>query len=335
MREKILLTGGLGYIGSHIYIALKNRGYEPIIYDNMSNSYKSTLLGIKKITGKTPYFIDADIRNSEELEFTINRFDISDVIHLAAKKSVIESVKDPSSYFINNVNGLLNLTKILENRKKKINFIFSSSACIYARSNELPFKENDKISAINPYGLSKIFGEKILECLNKEFFSIAILRYFNPAGAHPSGYIGQNEKSLFSNLITIINKSVINKRSFVPIYGNDYDTPDGTCVRDYFHVMDLADGHVSAFERLKERKNNLIINLGSGQGNTVMQIVNTFSEKLKIPISYKFLSRRVGDVPQMIASIELAEKEIGWKPKYNLDDICQTSYLWSRKLNNE
>ena len=183
--------------------------------------------------------------------------------------------------------------------------------------------------------MSKIFGEKILECLNKEFFSIAILRYFNPAGAHPSGYIGQNEKSLFSNLITIINKSAINKRSFVPIYGNDYDTPDGTCVRDYFHVMDLADGHVSAFERLKERKNNLIINLGSGQGNTVMQIVNTFSEKLKIPISYKFLSRRIGDVPQMIASIELAEKEIGWKPKYNLDDICQTSYLWSRKLNNE
>ena len=331
----ILLTGGMGYIGSHVYVALKESGFEPIILDNLSNSYERTLKNIKRITGEEPYFINADLRDKNTLASILEKFEIKNVIHLAAKKSVFESTKNPISYLSNNIRGLNTLLNQLRKTDRETNFIFSSSACVYASSNPLPFKEDGIISATNPYGLSKIYGEKLIKNQKRDNFKFAILRYFNPAGAHFSGYIGQDEKYHFSNLFSVINEVATESRQHVPIYGNDYDTPDGTCVRDFFHVMDLADGHVSALKKINDTKLNFVINLGSGNGYSVMQIINTFKDKINIPIPYKNYPRRAGDIATMISSTDLAKIHIDWKPKYNLDDICQTSYLWRRKLNNE
>ncbi len=334
-NNTILLTGGLGYIGSHIYVALKKSGYEPIIFDNLSNSYKITTENIEKITGQKPVFFDSDIRDERKLSYVLDKFDITNIIHLAAKKSVFESINNPLIYISNNIEGLTCLIKQLEKRRKEINFIFSSSATVYSSKNIVPFREEGLIAAISPYGRSKILGEALLTQTNKDLFKIGILRYFNPAGAHISGYIGQNEKNLHKNLFSVINETITKRRSYVPIYGNDYNTEDGTCVRDYFHVMDLANGHVNALSKLMDCRNNFIFNLGSGKGYTVKQIIQTFSKQIKVQIPYMVHARRKGDIPKMISCTELARKEISWEPKYSLEEICETSYKWYKKLNNE
>ena len=331
----VLLTGGCGYIGSHTYISLKESGFEPIIIDNLSNSYFTTVTNIKSITGTDVIFEEIDLNDTVNLFKIIEKYNISNVIHLAAKKSIHESFQSPLDYISNNIGGLICLTKCLEKRKKKVNFIFSSSACVYSDQNQVPFNESSDISSSNPYGISKIFGEKILNSLNNEIFNIGILRYFNPAGSHMSGLIGQNEISNFTNLFSVINDTAFKLLEFVPIYGTDYDTKDGTCIRDYFHVMDLAEGHVSALNYLIRKNKNFTLNLGIGSGFSIKEVINAFSEFNKINIPLRNCDRRKGDLSKVIASIDSAKEEINWLPKYSLQDICMSSFLWKKKLLNK
>ncbi len=331
----VLLTGGSGYIGSHTYISLKEKGFEPIIIDNLSNSFIDALRNIENITGSNVIFENVDINNTEKIFKILNNYNILNIIHLAAKKSVQESFKEPQDYFNNNVGGLISLTKAIVKRNKKVNFLFSSSACVYSKDNEVPFNENDKIFSENPYGISKIFCEKILSTLSPEIFNIGILRYFNPAGAHSSGLLGQNEISNYTNLFSIIDDVAFRLNDFVPIYGNDYKTKDGTCIRDFFHVMDLAAGHVSALNQLINKKKNFTLNLGIGNGFSVKEIILAYSEFNKLSIPFKVHTRRRGDLPTVISSIDMAKKKINWLPKYSLEDICRSSYVWKKKMLNK
>tara|TARA_A100001015_G_C14989557_1_gene713222 strand:+ start:293 stop:1303 length:1011 start_codon:yes stop_codon:yes gene_type:complete len=330
----VLLTGGSGYIGSHTYIALKEKGFEPVIIDNLSNSFKSALENIKKITGTDVIFENVDINDTEKIFKILKNYNILNIIHLAAKKSVHESYKKPIDYYNNNVGGLVSLIKAIETRNRKVNFLFSSSACVYSTNNKIPFNENDKIFSENPYGLSKIFCEKILNTLSSEIFNIGILRYFNPAGSHESGLLGQNEISNFTNLFSIIDNAAFRLINFVPVFGNDYKTKDGTCIRDYFHVMDLAEGHVSALNYLINEKKNFTLNLGNGNGFSVKEIILAYSEFNNLSIPFKICKRRKGDLSIVISSIDMARKKINWLPKYTLEDICTSSFVWKKKLLN-
>ena len=328
----VLLTGGCGYIGSHTYISLKERGFEPVIIDDLSNSYIDVIDNIKKITNSHVIFEKVDINDVEKIFKIINKYNISNIIHLAAKKSVQESFEKSTEYFNNNVGGLISLTKAIEKRKKIVNFLFSSSACVYSKDNKVPFKENGKIFSENPYGKSKILCEKILDKLNTEIFNVGILRYFNPAGSHLSGLLGQNELCKYTNLFSVIDDAAYKLIDYVPIYGTDYDTKDGTCIRDFFHVMDLADGHVSALNNLINKKQKFILNLGIGSGFSIKEILDAYSNFNNLVIPYKIHDRRVGDLAIVISSIDKAKKKINWLPKYNLEDICKSSFLWKKKL---
>ncbi len=330
--QYVLVTGGAGYIGSHVYLSLKENNFIPIIIDNFCNSYKSVISNLKKITKSEVIFHEVDVRNKSKIKKIINKYAVTNIIHLAAYKSVQQSIKYPSLYFDNNVNGLISILNSLDN-KKKYNFVFSSSACVYSSEKVAPYNENTLVKASNPYGHTKIIGENILSNVKLSNINVAILRYFNPAGAHESALIGQNEKNENTNLLSFVDEIAIKKREQLAIYGNNHDTPDGTCIRDYFHVMDLARAHSDSLLSLIKEGKNFTINLGSGLPLSVLEVINHYSKINKVKIPIKFSSKRFYEPPAVYSLIGKAKKNIGWEPIYTIQEICKSSLRWKKKLN--
>lgn len=327
---KILLTGGAGFIGSHTCVELQNDGYDVVIADNFSNSKPEVLNRIKTITGKAPVFYEADVTDKEALRKIFSEQQIDAVVHFAGYKAVGESVAKPVVYYRNNLDSTLTLLEVMnEFGVKKI--VFSSSATVYGESNEPPYDENMPISTCtNPYGWTKLMSEQILRdaaFADKEL-SVVLLRYFNPIGAHESGLIGEDPAGIPNNLFPYVAKVAGGKLEKLGIFGNDYPTEDGTGVRDYIHVVDLAKGHVAAIAYAKDHTGAEAVNLGSGRGHSVMEVVNTFSEVNNIPVPYEIKPRRPGDLPTSFADASKAKKLFGWEAKLTLEDMCRDMWKW-------
>lgn len=322
---KVLVTGGCGYIGSHTVVDLLNEGMDVVIVDNLINSKKDILDKIKKITNKNCQFYQIDLCNKDELKEVFEKENIDSVIHFAGLKAVGESVEKPLMYYQNNLISTLNLLELMkEYNVKKI--VFSSSATVYGNPNSLPIYEDFPLSVTNPYGSTKLMIENILKDLYKadNSFDITILRYFNPIGAHKSGLLGEDPNGIPNNLMPYIVRVATGILPILNIFGNDYNTIDGTGVRDYIHVCDLSYGHVLA---LKNKKEGLkIYNLGTGKGTSVLELVQIFEKVNNIKINYQIVDRREGDIDSCYASNELAKKELGFNPKYNIEDMCKDSY---------
>ena len=331
----ILVTGGAGYIGSHTVVELLNMGKDVVIVDNLSNSSILVLDRIKEITGKCPEFYQIDISNKELLRNVFEKEKNEAVIHFAGFKAVGESVKYPVMYYENNIMSTLSLIEIMtEYDVKKI--VFSSSATVYGINNPSPLVEEMPTSATNPYGYTKVMLEQILKdvYVADSDWSIALLRYFNPIGAHESGMIGENPLGIPNNLMPFIAQVAIGKRQELSVFGNDYDTVDGTGVRDYIHVVDLAFGHIKALEKISESKKVHIYNLGSGVGTSVLELIKKFEVKNKIKIHYKIVPRRAGDVAICFANADKALNELNWKTTKTIADMCRDTWNWQSKNPN-
>ena len=333
---KILLTGGAGYIGSHTCVELLNAGHEVIVLDNLSNSSKESLKRVEEITGKSVLFYLADIRDREALTKVFSENDIDAVIHFAGLKAVGESVAKPWEYYENNIGGTLTLVDVMRKQGVK-NLIFSSSATVYGDPKEMPIKEScPKGSCTNPYGWTKSMLEQILSDIQAADpeWNVVLLRYFNPIGAHESGRIGENPNGIPNNLMPYITQVAVGKREKLSVFGNDYPTPDGTCIRDYIHVVDLARGHVAALKKIQEQAGLFICNLGTGTGYSVMDVVNAFMEATGVDLPYVFAARRPGDAAVSYSDPSLAERELGWKAKYDLKRMCEDSWRWQKNNPN-
>lgn len=332
---KILVTGGIGYIGSHTCLALISAGIEPVILDNLCNS-KATVLGrIEAITGKLPIFYQGDIRDPIILDKIFSEHDIHGVIHFAALKAVGESTQKPFEYYENNITGTLSLLGAM--RKAGCHrLIFSSSATVYGDPTSVPIQENFPRSTMSPYGRTKLMIEEMLEDLQKAepVWSISLLRYFNPIGAHESGTMGEDPQGIPNNLMPYITQVAIGRRDCLNIFGNNYPTKDGTCVRDYIHVMDLAEGHVKALQVCGEKSGLHIYNLGTGQGVSVLEMVHAFAKACGLEITYKIAARRPGDVAECWADSAKAQQELGWKATRSLDDMTSDSWRWQKNNPN-
>ena len=331
----ILVTGGTGYIGSHTVVELLNMGKDVVIVDNLSNSSILVLDRIKEITGKRPEFYQIDISNKELLRNVFEKEKNEAVIHFAGFKAVGESVKYPVMYYENNIMSTLSLIEIMsEYDVKKI--VFSSSATVYGINNPSPLVEEMPTSATNPYGYTKVMLEQILKdvYVADSDWSIALLRYFNPIGAHESGMIGENPLGIPNNLMPFIAQVAVGKRQELSVFGNDYDTVDGTGVRDYIHVVDLALGHIKALEKISESKKVHIYNLGSGVGTSVLELIKTFEVENKIQIPYKIVPRRAGDVAICFANADKALNELNWKTTKTIADMCRDTWNWQSKNPN-
>lgn len=332
----ILVTGGCGYIGSHTCVQLIEQGYEPIIIDNLYNSKKIVLDRIEQITGKRPQFYQGDIRDKNLLTTIFNENNITSVIHFAGLKAVGESVSKPLEYYDSNVYGSISLLEVMkENKVRKI--IFSSSATVYGTQPIIPYVETMETGEpTQPYGRSKLFIEKILHDLAKseKGWSITILRYFNPVGAHPSGLIGEDPQGIPNNLMPFITQVAIGKRESLAIFGNDYDTKDGTCVRDYIHVMDLAKGHTAALDYNNMHPGTHIFNLGSGEGHSILEVVNAFEKVFGKKLKTHFAPRRAGDLAAYWANADKAKQLLHWKTELNLHNMVQDSWNWQSKNPN-
>ena len=331
----ILVTGGTGYIGSHTCIQLIQAGITPIILDNLYNSKKLVLERIAQVTGVTPQFYQGDIRDSELLERIFAQHDIDSVIHFAGLKAVGESVAKPLMYYQNNVAGTLNLVQAMEKAGVK-SFIFSSSATVYGDPASVPIRENFPTSATNPYGRSKLMVE---ECLTdfqhaNPDWSITLLRYFNPVGAHASGLLGEDPQGTPNNLLPFVAQVAVGRREKVGVFGNDYPTPDGTGVRDYIHVVDLADGHLAALNNVGLQAGLHIFNLGTGQGNSVLEMIAAFSKTVGKPIPYQIQPRRAGDIAECWADPSYAEQVLGWKATRSLETMVEDTWRWQSKNPN-
>lgn len=324
---KILLTGGLGYIGSHISVCLLNSGFEVIVIDNLSNSSNKVLKKIKSITKKEIIFYEADIRDNNSLREIFRKNEIKSVIHLAGLKSVNESLDFPQKYIDNNVFGSKNLINVMNefNCKK---MIFSSSASVYGESQKAPFEETSPTQPTNPYGETKLEIENYLHDLSKmdKDWEIIALRYFNPLGAHKSGLIGETFSDFSTNIMPLICEVAAQRRDFFYIFGDDFKTPDGTGIRDYVHVMDLAEAHVKSLG-IPNNKRFLVLNIGTGKGYSVLELLNTFMEKTGIDIPYKIKSRREGDVDISFADTKKAKLLLQWLPSRNLEDMCTDAWF--------
>lgn len=324
---KVLVTGGLGFIGSHTCCELLGEGYEVVVVDNLSNSKIDVVDKIKKITGKDFTFYQEDVCDEVALERIFSEQDIDAVIHFAAYKAVGESVKMPIMYYENNLGSTLKLCKVMK-KYGCYNFVFSSSATVYGAPESLPIREDFPLSTTNPYGSTKLMNEQILKDIviaNPEF-SVVILRYFNPIGAHKSGLIGENPNGIPNNLMPYIVRVATKELEILSVYGNDYDTPDGTGVRDYIHVVDLAKGHLKALERAKSKPGICYYNLGTGTGYSVLDLVRTFKEVNGVDVPYKIVGRRAGDIAACYADSTKAFEELGWKAEYGIEDMCRDSY---------
>lgn len=329
---KVLLTGGLGYIGSHTAVQLLEAGEEVVIVDNLSNSERSVLGKIKKITGKEVKFYKYDLRKETGLRKIFSEQKIDAVIHFAGLKAVGESVQKPIEYYENNLFSTINLLKVMREFGVK-NLVFSSSATVYGKAEKMPICEDFPTSATNPYGRTKLFIEEILKDVSTAdpSMNIAILRYFNPVGAHDSGLIGENPKGIPNNLMPYISRVSVGELSELSIFGNDYNTKDGTGVRDYIHVLDLADGHLAALKKLQTNCGLVTYNLGTGTGYSVLDMVNAYNKCCGGKVSYKFAPRRDGDVDECYASPEKAYKELGWKATRSLEQMCESTYKYQLK----
>ena len=338
---KILVTGGLGYIGSHTVVELQNEGHVVVIIDDLSNSSKDVLKGITKITGVTPQFEELDLKEKDKVQDFFKRHqDIDGVIHFAASKAVGESVDKPLFYYENNVTTLIYVLQELQKLKCQ-NFIFSSSCTVYGEADKLPISENSPIKpAESPYGNTKQIGEEILKdsCqINLDLKTIA-LRYFNPTGAHNSSHIGELPQGVPQNLVPYITQTAVGLREQLSIFGNDYDTKDGTCIRDYIHVTDVAKAHVCALNRLfknQQSHNFEVFNIGTGKGSSVLEVIQSFERVSDQKLNYKIVDRRQGDVISAFADTTKANTILGWESKYSLDNAMLDAWNWEQKIRNK
>ena len=325
----VLVTGGAGYIGSHTSVELLNAGHSVVCIDNFMNSKYEAVKRVEKITGKKIKFYEGDIRDRAILDkiFTENKIDA--VINFAGFKAVGESCAKPLEYYENNIGGLLVLAFAMRDHGVK-NLVFSSSATVYGKPKSVPIKEDFPLSTSNPYGSTKLFIEYILKDLyaSDKSFNIAILRYFNPVGAHESGMIGEDPKGIPNNLCPYITQVAVGKREYLGVFGNDYDTHDGTGVRDFIHVVDLAKGHVLAVNKLAENPGLLVVNLGTGQGYSVLDMVKSFEKVTGKPIPYKIMPRRPGDIDECYADPTYAKEVLGFVAEKTIDDMCRDAMRW-------
>ena len=325
----ILVTGGAGYIGSHTCVELLNAGYEVVVVDNLCNSSEESLKRVEEITGKTLKFYRADLLDREAMEEIFENERIDSVIHFAGLKAVGESVQKPLEYYYNNVTGTLVLCDVMRKHGVK-DIVFSSSATVYGNPHTVPIREDFPLSVTNPYGRTKLMLEEILQDLHvaDSEWNVILLRYFNPIGAHKSGRIGENPKGIPNNLMPYITQVAIGKLTRLGVFGNDYDTPDGTGVRDYIHVVDLAKGHVKAIEKLKSKEGVSIYNLGTGNGYSVLDMVKAFEKASGREILYEIKPRRAGDIAACYADPSKAKAELGWEAQYGLEEMCEDSWRW-------
>ncbi len=328
----ILVTGGAGYIGTHTCVELLKENYEVVVIDNLSNAKKEALHRVEKITGKTIKFYQDTVLDESALEKIFQENQIDCVIHFAGLKAVGESVQQPLDYYENNVIGTISLLKVMKKFNCK-NFVFSSSATVYTAENPILINEDEPVGANNPYGKTKLFIEYILKDLyaSDHNWNIVILRYFNPIGAHPSGLIGENPSGIPNNLMPYITQVAIGKLEYLNVFGDDYDTPDGTGVRDYIHVCDLAYGHICAIRKLNEKPGLVIYNLGNGIGYSVFDLVHTFEKVNHVKIPYQVIARRPGDIAIYYANPSKAEKEMHFKTTRTLEDMCRDSWNFQQK----
>ena len=326
----ILVTGGAGYIGSHTVVELQTAGYDVVVLDNLSNSSEKSLQRVEKITGKPVTFYKADILDRDALNAVFEKESIDSCIHFAGLKAVGESVQKPWEYYENNIAGTLTLVDVMRKHGVK-NIIFSSSATVYGNPAFVPITEEcPKGQCTNPYGWTKSMLEQILMDIQKADpeWNVVLLRYFNPIGAHKSGMIGENPNGIPNNLMPYITQVAVGKLKELGVFGNDYDTPDGTGVRDYIHVVDLAKGHVKALKKIEEKAGLKVYNLGTGIGYSVLDIVKNFEEATGVKIPYVIKDRRAGDIATCYSSAEKAEKELGWKAEFGIKEMCADSWKW-------
>ncbi|XAW88032.1 UDP-glucose 4-epimerase GalE [Vibrio sp. CDRSL-10 TSBA] len=326
---KVLVTGGMGYIGSHTCIQMIEAGMTPVILDNLYNSKSSVLARIEKVTGVQPQFVQGDIRDKALLVELMQHHQIESVIHFAGLKAVGESVQKPLEYYDNNVNGTLVLVDAMREAGVK-SLVFSSSATVYGDPASVPITEDFPTSATNPYGRSKLMVEECLtdfQAANPDW-SITLLRYFNPVGSHPSGELGEDPQGIPNNLMPFVSQVAVGRREFLSVFGSDYPTKDGTGVRDYIHVMDLADGHIAALQRVGAKAGLHIYNLGTGNGYSVLEMVKAFEQASQKPVPYQLVARRPGDIAECWADSTKAQQELGWQAKRSLEEMTTDTWRW-------
>lgn len=326
---KILVTGGAGFIASHTNVELLNAGYEVVVVDNLINSSRKSIDRVEELTGKKITFYEEDLLNEKALDDIFDKEKIDSVIHFAALKAVGESCEIPLRYFDNNLTGTLNLLKVMEKHNVK-SLVFSSSATVYGKPKTVPIKEDFPLSVSNPYGRTKLITEDMLRDIYKSDneWNIAILRYFNPIGAHESGRIGENPNGIPNNLLPYIAKVAAGQLECVNVFGDDYDTPDGTGVRDYIHISDLAEGHIKALQKLSEHPGLVTYNLGTGVGYSVLEIIKSFEKACGKKIPYKIAPRRAGDIDMCYADPLKAKEELGWEATRGIDKMCEDAWRW-------
>ena len=333
---KVLVTGGAGYIGSHTCVELIEAGHEPVIIDNLSNSNSESLNRVKMITGREVPFYEGDVRDEALLNTIFSEHDIECAIHFAGLKAVGESVAKPLEYYENNLCSTMTLCRVMGKRGVK-RIVFSSSATVYSGDNEMPLRETSRTgNCTNPYGWTKYMGEQILRDLTvaDPEWSVVLLRYFNPVGAHESGLIGEHPNGIPNNLMPFISQTAIGKRHHLNVFGNDYDTHDGTGVRDYIHVVDLAKGHVAAISHLMANKGESVFNLGTGTGYSVLDMVKAFEQANGVSVPYEIAPRRPGDLATCYADPVKSAEVLGWKAQFDQTDMCRDSWNWQSKNPN-
>ncbi len=332
----VLVTGGAGYIGSHTCVELLQAGHRPVVIDDLSNSNQKSLERVAQITGETIPFYQGNVRDEQLLERIFSEHDIGCAIHFAGYKAVGESVAKPLDYYENNLCATMTLCRVMSRRGVK-KLIFSSSATVYSGDNEMPLREDSKTgNCTNPYGWTKYVGEQILRDVAKADpeWSVALLRYFNPVGAHPSGLIGEHPNGIPNNLMPFISQTAVGKREHLNVFGNDYPTPDGTGVRDYIHVVDLARGHVQAMEYLNAHSGESVFNLGTGNGYSVLDMVHAFEAANDLRVPYEIAPRRPGDLAVCYADPTKSREQLGWQAQFDQVDMCRDSWNWQKNNPN-
>jgi UDP-glucose 4-epimerase len=331
----ILVTGGAGYIGSHTCLELLEAGYEIVVVDNLCNSSEESLHRVQELSGVKLKFYKVDLLDRDNLDAIFKKHLIHSVLHFAGLKAVGESVNIPLQYFHNNVSGTLILLQVMKEHQVR-NIVFSSSAVVYGEVTKVPITEEYPLSVLNPYGRTKLMIEDILRDLShaEPEWNIALLRYFNPVGAHPSGRIGEDPRGIPNNLMPYVAQVAVGRRPFVRIWGNDYPTPDGTGIRDYIHILDLADGHIKALEKLETNPGLVTYNLGTGRGYSVMEVIKAFEKACQLKIPYQIMDRRPGDAPISYADPTKANRELNWHAQKTLDDMCLDAWRWQSQNPN-
>jgi UDP-glucose 4-epimerase len=326
---RILLTGATGYIASHTWLALLAAGFEVVGIDNFSNSSPLVLNRLATLSGQTPVFVQGDVGDAAALSAVFTQHKIDAVVHFAAFKAVGESTEKPLAYYRNNLGGLINVAQVMQDHGVK-RLVFSSSATVYGQPERLPITEDAPLAATNPYGTTKLMGEELLRELQRcdASWKVACLRYFNPVGAHPSGQIGEDPRGTPNNLMPYVAQVAVGKRAQLQVFGDDYNTPDGTGVRDYIHVMDLAQGHVAALHHLFDRDESLTVNLGTGRGYSVLEVIKAFERASGKAVPYQIMPRRAGDIAACYADPHHAQTLLGWQASRGLDDMCADAWAW-------